>query len=60
MTQKEIRCGQSNRFVEKPLVNKKFLLEKYPGKGGWTFARLPDIRPEKKGALWLEKSKGHN
>jgi hypothetical protein len=46
--------------VEKPLVNKKFLLEKYPGKGGWTFARLPDIRPEKKGALWLEKSKGHN
>lgn len=29
----------------KPLVNKKYLLEKFPGKGGWTFARIPDIIP---------------
>ena len=27
--------------VEKPLVNKKFLLEKYPGKGGWTYTIIP-------------------
>lgn len=25
------------------LVNKKILLEKYPGKGGWTYARIPEI-----------------
>jgi hypothetical protein len=27
--------------MEKPLVNKKFKLEKYPGKGGWTYTILP-------------------
>jgi len=32
----------------KPLVNKKYLLEKFPGKGGWTFARIPDLLKEKK------------
>ncbi|MBN8669428.1 MAG: YdeI/OmpD-associated family protein [Flavipsychrobacter sp.] len=26
----------------KPLVDKKYKLEKYPGKGGWTYAVLPD------------------
>ena len=26
-----------------PLVNKKYVLEKYPGKGGWTFIRITDI-----------------
>jgi hypothetical protein len=29
------------KFV-KPLVNKKYKLEKFHGKGGWTFARIPD------------------
>ncbi|MBK6265796.1 DUF1905 domain-containing protein [Marivirga sp. S37H4] len=28
---------------QKPLVNKEYLLEKFPGKGGWTFARIPEI-----------------
>lgn len=28
---------------EKPLTDKKYLLEKFPGKGGWTFARIPEI-----------------
>ena len=27
----------------KPLVNKKYLLEKYPGKGGWTYAAIPEV-----------------
>ena len=31
----------------KPLVNKKYLLEKYPGKGGWTYARIPEILQDK-------------
>lgn len=31
----------------KPLVNKKYKLEKYPGKGGWTYARIPEILQDK-------------
>lgn len=30
----------------KPLVKKKILLEKFTGKGGWTFARLPGVKPD--------------
>lgn len=32
----------------KPLVNKKYLLERFPGKGGWTFARIPEVLQDKK------------
>ncbi len=31
----------------KPLVDKKYLLEKYEGKGGWTFVRIPEIPKDK-------------
>ncbi|MBC6491460.1 YdeI/OmpD-associated family protein [Flavihumibacter stibioxidans] len=31
----------------KPLISKKVLLEKFPGKGGWTYARLPELAPDK-------------
>jgi hypothetical protein len=44
--------------VEKPLVNKKYLLEKIPGKGGWTFARIPEIKPDKKKYFNWVKVKG--
>ncbi|NDC41766.1 MAG: DUF1905 domain-containing protein [Chitinophagia bacterium] len=30
-----------------PLVNGMFVLEKYPGKGGWTYASLPGILPDR-------------
>lgn len=30
----------------KPLVNKTVLLEKFPGKGGWTYGRLPGVKPD--------------
>lgn len=30
--------------MEKLLVDKQYLLEKFPGKGGWTFAEIPDIQ----------------
>lgn len=43
---------------EQPLLNKKVLLEKFSGKGGWTFARLPDIRPEKKNPFGWRKVRG--
>ncbi len=32
---------------EKPLVNKKYLLEKFPGKGGWTYAVIPEVLQNK-------------
>lgn len=30
------------------LVDKEYLLEKFPGKGGWTFARIPEIQPNER------------
>ena len=32
----------------KPLVNKKYLLEKFAGKGGWTYVHLPDVSSQKR------------
>lgn len=32
---------------EKPLIDKKYLLEKFPGKGGWTYAAIPEILQNK-------------
>jgi hypothetical protein len=42
----------------KPLIDKKYLLEKYPGKGGWTFARIPEILQDKKAHFGWVKVKG--
>jgi hypothetical protein len=28
---------------EKPLVDRHFVLQKFPGKGGWTYATIPEI-----------------
>ncbi len=33
--------------LEKTLVNKKYLLEKFQGKGGWTYAAIPEILQDK-------------
>ena len=33
---------------EKALVNAKYLLQKFPGKGGWTYATIPEIPPGKR------------
>jgi hypothetical protein len=40
------------------LINNHFLLEKFPGKGGWTFARLPDIKHNKSNPFGWEKVRG--
>lgn len=29
--------------MERPLVNKSYILEKFRGKGGWTYAKIPEI-----------------
>jgi len=31
---------------EKPLVDKEYLLEKLPGKYGWTYTIIPEIMPD--------------
>jgi len=42
----------------KPLVNKKYLLEKYPGKGGWTYAQIPEILQDKHSPFGWVKVRG--
>ena len=34
--------------MEKPLVDTEYLLEKFPGKGGWTYALIPEIAQDRK------------
>ncbi len=41
-----------------PLVNKTYLLEKYPGKGGWTYAKIPEIKPDSKSPFGWVRVKG--
>jgi hypothetical protein len=42
----------------KPLVNKKYLLEKFPGKGGWTYTAIPEVLQDKKAPFGWVKVKG--
>jgi hypothetical protein len=44
--------------MEKPLVNKKYLLQKFPGKGGWTFAEIPDVLADKHSPFGWVKVRG--
>jgi len=42
----------------KPLVNKNYLLEKFPSKSGWTYTEIPEIQPDKKSPFSWVKVKG--
>lgn len=44
--------------TEKPLVRKKLLMEKYPGKGGWTYVRVPKLPKGSKNNFGFVKVKG--
>lgn len=44
---------------EEPLVNQSILLERFPGKGGWTFARIPELPPGKKKHFGMQKVRGY-
>ena len=44
--------------MEKPLVDKESLLEKFPGKGGWTYTVLPEVLPDKNAPFGWVKVKG--
>ncbi len=41
-----LRSSKSDQEF-KPLLSGKFVLEKFPGKGGWTYARLPWVSPDR-------------
>ena len=41
--------------MDKPLVHKKYKLQKFSGKGGWTYARIPEVKPDKKAPFgWVK------
>ncbi|HOZ50551.1 MAG TPA: YdeI/OmpD-associated family protein [Chitinophagaceae bacterium] len=44
--------------MEKALVHKEYPLEKFPGKGGWTYARIPEIAQDKKSPFGWVKVRG--
>lgn len=41
-----------------PLTDKEYELQRFPGKGGWTYAAFPDIPKSKDAAFGLVKVKG--
>ncbi len=43
---------------EEFVVNKAYLLQKFPGKGGWTFALIPEIKPSKNNPFGWQIVKG--
>jgi hypothetical protein len=43
---------------EKPLVNSTYLLQKFPGKGGWTYAEIPEILQNRNNPFGWVKIKG--
>lgn len=42
----------------KPLVNKKYQLERFQAKGGWTYARIPDLKTGKKNPFGTIRVRG--
>jgi hypothetical protein len=44
--------------MDTPLVNKQYKLHKFPGKGGWTYAEIPEIPQDKKAPFGWVKVKG--
>lgn len=43
---------------EKPLVNSVYLLKKFPGKGGWIYAEIPEVLQNKNNPFGWVKVKG--
>ena len=44
--------------MQKPLINKQYKLEKFHGKGGWTFVQIPEIPQNKSNPFGLVQVKG--
>lgn len=45
-------------ILEKPIADNNYLLQKYPGKGGWTYASIPEIPQDRKAHFGWVKVKG--
>lgn len=43
---------------EKPLIDKLYQLQKFPGKGGWTFAAIPEVAQNKNSSFGWVKVNG--
>jgi hypothetical protein len=44
--------------MDKPLTDEEYLLERFSGKGGWTYVALPEIKKDKDMPFGLVKVKG--
>ena len=44
--------------MQTPLTDKNYLLEKFPGKGGWTYAQIPEIAKDKNTTFGWVKVRG--
>jgi len=44
--------------MDEKLVDKIFLLQKIPGKGGWTYALIPEVKPDKHNHFGWVRVKG--
>jgi hypothetical protein len=47
-----------NSQMQKPLVDKTYLLEKFQENGGWTYTIIPEIQPDKKAPFGFVKVRG--
>ena len=43
---------------EKPLVDKKYLMQRMPGKGGWSYIEIREISPDKKAHFGMVRVSG--
>ncbi len=41
-----------------PIIDNDYLLQKMPGKGGWTFVLLPELKAEKRSWFGMSKVRG--
>lgn len=55
---RKTRKVKQNNTSEKPLVDREYLLEKLPGKYGWTYTIIPEIKPDPKAAFTWVKVRG--
>lgn len=44
--------------MEKPLIDKEYVLQKFPGKGGWTYAEIPEVAQDRRSPFGWVKVKG--
>jgi bifunctional DNA-binding transcriptional regulator/antitoxin component of YhaV-PrlF toxin-antitoxin module len=45
---------QKPDYMDKPIINKKVKVQKFPGKGGWTYVILEYTPAEKRNSLWVK------